>query len=227
MRVEPREATAQLEAYAAIAAHQIGEAVALVRGGAAALLDPHERSAGPAAEALRALEAGTDRAQRFVDDLLDYRAAGRPDDGATCDLAAALDGATGVLAVDLQRAGAAVVADGPLPAAPLSPDAARLLLVHLVRAALAAGAHRVEVSAEAVERAVTITVADDGAPLDDADAALEQLGHPRGRGPLVGAGLSLLIACRTAETAGGALALGVDASGRTHATVTLPAVGPS
>lgn len=226
MRVEQREATAQLEAYAAIAAHQIGEAVALVRGGAAALLDPRERSTAPAAEAVRALEAGADRAQRFVDDLLDYRAAGRPGGGAASDLVAALEAATRVLAVDLQRAGA-VVADGPLPAAPLSPEAARLLLVHLVRAALAAGAHRVEVVGEAADRAVSITVADDGAPLDDADAALEQLGHPRGRGPLVGAGLSLLIARRIAETAGGELALGVDASGRTRATVTLPAVGSS
>ncbi len=226
MRVEQREATAQLEAYAAIAAHQIGEAVALVRGGAAALLDPRERSTEPAAEALRALEAGADRAQRFVDDLLDYRAAGRPGDGAAADLAAALAGATRALAVDLQRAGAVVVG-GPLPAAPLTDEAARLLLIHLVRAALAAGADRVEVSGEAADRAVTITVADDGTPLHDADAALEQLGHPRGRGPLVGAGLSLLIARRAAETAGGELALGVDASGHPLATVTLPAAGPS
>ncbi|MES1193141.1 MAG: histidine kinase dimerization/phospho-acceptor domain-containing protein, partial [Solirubrobacterales bacterium] len=69
-----------LEAFAALAAHQLGEAIALMRGAAAVLESQHGTMAGGGQDALRALNAGGDRAQRYVDDLLDVaRAATDPE----------------------------------------------------------------------------------------------------------------------------------------------------
>ena len=69
-------AEADLDAYAAQAAHQLGEAVALLRGYLVVLEQRGERDP-ELGDALRGLSAGTERAQRFVDDLLDLAAAGR------------------------------------------------------------------------------------------------------------------------------------------------------
>ena len=74
-------AEADLDAYAAQAAHQLGEAVALLRGYLVVLEQRGERDP-ELGDALRGLSAGTERAQRFVDDLLDLAAAGRAEPAA-------------------------------------------------------------------------------------------------------------------------------------------------
>lgn len=215
-----------LEGYAALAAHQLGEAVALVRG-ASSVLDGQRDRLGPGGEdALRAMAAGTERAQRFVDDLLDLvRATNDVAEPATTDVAAAFAAAQAELELPLRRSGARIThRDLDAAPAPLSRVDAERLFVHLVRSALAADAHRVHVAAERDGAALVIEMADDGgAPRAGADP-LEPFGRPRGRGPLVGAGFSLLICRRLAERRGGSVTLtcGEDA---VVVTVRLPLDG--
>jgi signal transduction histidine kinase len=212
-----------LEGYAALAAHQLGEAVALVRG-ASSVLDGQRDRLGPGGEdALRAMAAGTERAQRFVDDLLDLvRATNDPAEPATADLAAAFAAAQVGLELPLRRSGARVThRDLDAARAPLSSGEAERLFVHLVRSALAADAHRLHAVAERDGSTLILEIADDGdAPRDGADP-LEPFGRPRGRGPLVGAGFSLLICRKLAERRGGSVAL-VPSDDAVVVTVRLP-----
>ena len=107
-------AESKLDAYAAQAAHQLGEAVALLRGYLVVLEQRGDRDP-ELGDALRGLSAGTARAQRFVDDLLDLAAAGRTEPAAELvSLDEALDTARRRLADELQDAGAEVRA-GPCP----------------------------------------------------------------------------------------------------------------
>ena len=137
-------AEADLDAYAAQAAHQLGEAVALLRGYLVVLEQRGERDP-ELGDALRGLSAGTERAQRFVDDLLDLAAAGRAEPAAELvALDEALDAARRRLAGELSDAGAEVRAGG-LPVVRADRELVARLLVHLLRVALAAGARNVEV----------------------------------------------------------------------------------
>src|SRR4051794_1287470 len=139
-----------LEAFAALAAHQLGEAIALMRG-AGAVLAAQQGALGPGGQdALRALSAGGDRAQRYIDDLLDVVRAGSdpPPEPAATDLdpafdaaAAELDAALSRIPVDVQRE--------PLPRAAIEANDARRLFVHLLRSALASGATRLGVTGRA------------------------------------------------------------------------------
>jgi signal transduction histidine kinase len=221
-----REATeAGLEAFAARAAHQLGEAIALVRG-SASLLESDAGRLGPSGgDALRTLAAGVDRAQRFVDDLLDVTAAAsgdlRPADVA---LRQPVDDALELLGEAVTRAGAAVEV-GELPAARIDERQALRLLLHLLRAALAAGARSIAVAGAAERDEVRLEVTDDGAPPEgDEVSVLEPFARPRGRGPLVGAGMSLPVCRLIAERHGGAIGLAV-ADGCTTVTVSLPRAG--
>jgi signal transduction histidine kinase len=198
-----------LEGHAALAAHQLGEAVALIRG-ATAVLDSQRDRLGPGAEdALRAMTAGTERAQRFVDDMFDLvHAAQEPSDVPGADLAAALAAAQRELEPPLHRAGMRVTQRGlDGLASALGHAEAERLFVHILRCALAAGAHRVHVAAEPEGDALLLEVADDGeAPRDTADP-LEPFGRPRGRGPMVGAGVSMVVCRLLVERRGGSIAL--------------------
>jgi signal transduction histidine kinase len=225
MTSEEPAPTAQdgLEAFAALAAHQLGEAIALMRG-AGAVLAAQQGSLGPGGQdALRALGAGGDRAQRYVDDLLDVVRAGSPPlpEPAATDLDAAFDGAAAELdaalsriPVDLQRE--------PLPRAAIEGTDARRLFVHLLRSALAAGATRLGVTGRVTEDEVVVEVYDNGTPAGDLAQAFVPFARPRGRGPLVGAGVSLPVCRRLAERAGGRIAMAVRADGATIVTLELP-----
>jgi signal transduction histidine kinase len=216
-------AAADLESFAARAAHQLGEAVALIRGSTTVLESQGGRLGPAGGDALRGMTAGVDRAQRYVDDMLDLSGAAsaelRP---APVDLDTALDDAEQQLAPALQR-GRATVRRGALGRPELDPRQAERLLVHLLRIALAAGARTIAVAAEPAGDGVAITVADDGTPPPDVEAAglLEPLAAPRGRGPLVGAGVSFAVCRRIAERHDGDLAIEVR-DGATVVTVTVP-----
>ena len=215
-------AEADLDAYAAQAAHQLGEAVALLRGYLVVLEQRGERDP-ELGDALRGLSAGTERAQRFVDDLLDLAASGRtePADELVA-LEEALDTARRRLANELQDAAAEVRA-GNLPVVRGDRELVARLLVHLLRVSLAAGARNVEVEGIDDEGFVRVEVRDDGTPA--AGDPFAPFARARGRGPLVGAGVGLTVSRRLVELHGGTIALGRDADGATHVTFTLPAEG--
>jgi signal transduction histidine kinase len=198
-----------LEGFAALAAHQLGEAVALIRG-ATSVLDGQRDRLGPGAEdALRAMGAGTERAQRFVDDMLDLvRAAQEPTEVPGADLAAGLAAAQRELETPLHRAGTRVTQRGlDGVGSALGRGDTERLFVHILRGALAAGAHRVHAAAELEGDGLLLEIADDGeAPRASADP-LEPFGRPRGRGPMVGAGVSMVVCRLLVERRGGTILL--------------------
>jgi signal transduction histidine kinase len=213
-------AEADLDAYAAQAAHQLGEAVALLRGYLVVLEQRGERDP-ELGDALRGLSAGTERAQRFVDDLLDLAAAGSAEPVAEL---VALDEALGAaqrrLAGEL-RAAAAEVHAGTLPVVRADRELVARLLAHLLRVALAAGARNVEVQGTEEGGAVRVQMRDDGTPASGNPFA--PFARARGRGPLVGAGVGLTVSRRLVELHGGNIGLAQDHDGTTLVTFTLPA----
>lgn len=215
-----------LEHFAALAAHQLGEAIALMRGAAVVLEQQAGSNLGPGGQdALRALNAGGDRAQRYVDDLLDVvRATSEPEDAAVTALDAAFDAAAGDLKVFLDRTPVQVQRE-PLPHAVLPPRDAQRVFTHLLRSALSAGASRLGVTGRLEGGEAVIDLYDNGTPVRQADPPMhpfEPFARPRGRGPLVGAGVSLPLARRLVERAGGRIAMEVRADGATIVTVELP-----
>jgi signal transduction histidine kinase len=215
-------AEAHLDAYAVQAAHQLGEAVALLRGYIVVLEQRGEHDP-ELDEALRGLSAGTERAQRFVDDLLDLAAAGRAEPAAEpVHLDDALQIAQRRLAAELEDAGAEVRA-GALPVARADRELIARVFVHLLRVALSAGARNVEVEGAEEDGLVRVALRDDGTPAGDDPFA--PFARARGRGPLVGAGVGLTVSRRLVELHGGTITLGQDAGGRTVVTFTLPAEG--
>jgi signal transduction histidine kinase len=215
-------AEADLDAYAAQAAHQLGEAVALLRGYLVVLEQRGDRDP-ELGDALRGLSAGTERAQRFVDDLLDLAAAGRTEP--VFELVA-LDEALGAaqrrLAGELSETGAEVRA-ASLPVVRADRELVARLLAHLLRVALAAGARNVEVQGTEEDGAVRVELRDDGTPASG--DPFVPFARARGRGPLVGAGVGLTVSRRLVESHGGTIALAQDDDGTTVVTFTLPGEG--
>ena len=214
-----------LEAFAALAAHQLGEAIALMRGAAAVLEAQYGAAGSGGQDALRALNAGGERAQRYVDDLLDVaRAAIDPEGPAPlAQLDSAFDGAAAELESFLTRVPVHVQRE-PLPSAALEPREAQRLFLHLLRSALAAGATRLGVTGRTVADAVVVELFDNGTPVG-APRPFEPFARPRGRGVLVGAGVSLSVCRRIVERRGGLIAMQTRADGATIVTVELPAAG--
>jgi signal transduction histidine kinase len=215
-------AEADLDAFAAQAGHQLGEAVALLRG-YLVVLEPRGERDPELGEALRGLTAGTERAQRFVDDLLDLAAAGRTEP--VLELVAldeVLAAAQRRLAVELGDAATEVRA-GALPVVRADRELVARLLAHLLRIALAAGARNVEVHGTDEGAAVRVEVRDDGTPASGDPFA--PFARARGRGPLVGAGVGLTVCRRLVEAHGGTIALAQDDDGTTLVTFTLPGEG--
>ena len=213
-------AEADLDAYAAQAAHQLGEAVALMRG-YLALLEPRGKNDADLRAVVRGMSAGAERAQRFVDDLLDVAATGR---GSLAVTAVALGDALGEarirLADELHETGADLRSK-PLPEVRGDRDLIVRLLCHLLRAALAAGATTIELEGTHEDGFVRVDLRDDGEPASGDPFA--PFARARGRGPLVGAGVGLTVSRRIVELHGGAIALDQDGEGGTVSTFTLPA----
>lgn len=212
-----------LEHFAALAAHQLGEAIALMRGAASVLEQQAPTNLGPGAQdALRALHAGGDRAQRYVDDLLDVvRATGEPEDPGIADLDAAFDAACADLKVFLDRTPVHLQRE-PLPHAAIPPRDAQRVFTHLLRSALSAGASRLGVTGRVEGGEAIIDLFDNGAPAREGTQPFEPFARPRGRGPLVGAGVSLPLTRRLTERAGGRIGMEVRADGATIVTFELP-----
>jgi signal transduction histidine kinase len=213
-------AEADLDAYAAQAAHQLGEAVALLRG-YLSLLEPRGEADPELGAAVRGMCAGAERAQRFVDDLLDLAASGRGTLAVgPVPLGEALGAARLRLADDLREAGADLRSK-PLPVVRGDRELIVRLLCHLLRAALAAGAKAIEVEGGHDDGLVRVEVRDDGAPASGDPFA--PFARARGRGPLVGAGVGLTVSRRIVELHGGAIAIDESADGGAVSSFTLPA----
>lgn len=218
-RTDPED---DLDAYAAQAAHQLGEAVALLRGYLVVLEQRGQRDPD-IADALSGLSAGTERAQRFVDDLLDLAATGRAVPARErVELDDALTQARSRLREELRDA-VTVVRAGDLPVVRGDRELVVRHFVHLLRVALASGARTVEVTGagEGDDGMVRVDVRDDGAPT--AGDPFAPFARARGRGPLVGAGVGLTVCRRIVEVHGGSIALVGDDDGATRVTFTLPA----
>jgi two-component system NtrC family sensor kinase len=216
-----------LEAFAALAAHQLGEAIALMRGAAAVLEVQHGGAGVSEQDALRALNAGGERAQRYVDDLLDVaRAATDPEGPApSTELDAAFDAAAAELESFLSRVPVHVQRE-PLPRAALESREAQRLFSHLLRSALAAGATRLGLTGRTTDDKVVVELFDNGAPADvdphQPTRPFAPFAPPRGRGVLIGAGVSLSVCRRLVERRGGRIAMAVRADGATIVTVEIP-----
>lgn len=217
--IDPAEA--QLDAYAAQAVHQLGEAAALLRGYA----DVLEQRAGGDAEiddVLRGLRAGVDRVQRFVDDLLDVTASRRAElVREHLPLDEAFAAARRYLATEL--AAAEVRSMAPLPIVWADRTLVTCLLTHLLRVALAAGARRIHVDGVAMHGMAQIEIRDDGAP--GVGQPFAPFAPARGRGPLIGAGVGLAVSRRIVERHGGAIALREGVGGTSAVTFTLQTEG--
>jgi signal transduction histidine kinase len=170
---------------------------------------------------VRGMSAGAERAQRFVDDLLDVAASGR---GSLSVTAVALGDALGdarIRLADELRESGAEVRSKPLPEVRGDRDLIVRLLCHLLRAALAAGATTIEVEGTHEDGFVRVDLRDDGDPASG--DPFVAFARARGRGPLVGAGVGLTVSRRIVELHGGAIALDRDGEGGTVSTFTLPA----
>jgi signal transduction histidine kinase len=82
------------------------------------------------------------------------------------------------------------------------------------------------VSGDAGPGAVTVRMLDDGTPPPPGAQHFEPFAPPRGRGPLVGAGVSLPVCRRLVERRGGTIAMDVRDDGATVVTVELPPAAP-
>jgi signal transduction histidine kinase len=187
------------------------------------VLERHGPGGPETRDALRGMLAGIERAQRFVDDLLDLAAAGRTEP--VVELVAleeALSAAQRRLAADLSDTGTEVRAAG-LPVVHADRELVARLLAHLLRVALAAGARTIEVRGTEDDGAVRVQLRDDGTPATGDPFA--PFARARGRGPLVGAGVGLTVSRRLVESHGGTIALAQDDDGTTVVTFTLPSEG--
>jgi CheY-like chemotaxis protein len=221
---------AELEAHASHAAHQLGEAVVLLSG-TVERLRADARAVRGVDGALDVLAGGVARARRYVDDLLDVLAtAGVEPEPVDLDLAPMLEAARDELADAFARARATLDV-GTLPEVRLDRRLAERLCAHLLRGGLAAADGRpirIAVSGEAEGTTALIEIADDGAPLapDAAAGFFDAFAAPRGRGPMLGAGVSPAVCRRIAQAHGGAIAIRPAAGRGAVVTLTLPASAP-
>ncbi|MES1192783.1 MAG: ATP-binding protein, partial [Solirubrobacterales bacterium] len=88
----------------------------------------------------------------------------------------------------------------------------------------AAGATRLGVTGHTTDDGVVVELFDNGTPAEAA-RPFEPFARPRGRGVLVGAGVSLSVCRRIVERRGGHIAMQVRADGATIVTVELPGDG--
>jgi two-component system, OmpR family, sensor kinase len=214
---------AQLDGFAAVCAHQVGEAVALLSGALSLLRNGDESD-----PALGALEAAHRRLRNLTEDFLDLGL-----DASERDVADSVD-ATDALRAAWRAVSADPAAEGArLQAAPLPDvraDRRRLerILVHLLRSAVAAaerGKARIDVAGRPDGESVRIEVADHGPVVDPlaVDALAGGQTARAGQGPLMGAGVGLVVAGRMAQDEGGGIEIAARPEGGLLVTITLPA----
>ncbi|HWI74292.1 MAG TPA: ATP-binding protein, partial [Baekduia sp.] len=141
---------------------------------------------------------------------------------AVADLDVAFDAAAADLETFLHRVPVHIERE-PLPRAAIAPRDAQRLFAHLLRSALSAGATRLGLTGRRERHETIVDLFDNGTPAREGTHPFEPFARPRGRGPLVGAGVSLPLTRRLAERAGGRIAMEIRADGATVVTFELPA----
>jgi two-component system sensor histidine kinase KdpD len=225
----PDDGGEALSQAAALVAHQLGQAVAVVAGYVDILTDEHEpASALERARLHLGLRSGLARQRRIVDDLYDLTR-WAPDALVPRRASIRTTALRAVQSVRTQAPAIGMLAEvGVVPWVRADHEALDALLCHLVRLAAAAAADGracVAVSGRPFGSMVQVVVADDGprpAP-EVAARALEPGSRPRGGGPLVGAGVGLLVARRIVEAHGGRIRAAPGDRSGLDVTFTLPA----
>jgi signal transduction histidine kinase len=192
---------------AGVLAHQLGEGVALLDG-YSAVLSHAKRMDSEARDAIAMIGVASRRLRRCAEDLARLASAGRgASTGAVSDPRVALSEALAALRSDPEASELDVEA-GPLPA--VVADAGELVTVflQLLRAVAAAAwqtgaAAQVWVTGAREGDAARITISDDAPAPPDPARLFEPGAAPRGRGPLVGAGVGATICRRIVEGYGG------------------------
>jgi len=210
---------AALDTFAAQIAHQLGEASALL--GAGLFVE------GPAGE--RSTHAALERLQRFVGDLHELHIAGSV---AACDRCVLADLAERAA----RHAGALpggerlrVDYDRDLPDVEGDGDALESALSQLLRSAASSASRTVRVELRAAVRGdrVVVELEDDGGELSEGDAErlFDPFCRPRGRGPLVGAGVGLVVARSIVAAHGGTIEAVASPGGGACVRFDLPRAG--
>jgi len=212
-----------LDAFVGRLAHQLGAGLALVHG-YLELIDGDPAGA----EREPALRSGLDRLQLINDDLLELAGSRRrPLELAPTSLAVAVSRAWSVVERRLPNAGPRLEL-GRLPAVIADPAALRRAFVHLLRGAVTVtdGLDTpVHVSGEAADGLARCRISHRGAAVatELGDIASRLCPEWSGRGPLVGAGVSLVIATQLVERMEGSVGGWPDPRGGRCIVVTLPA----
>jgi signal transduction histidine kinase len=143
---------------------------------------------------------------------------------AAAELDLALDAAAAELEPLLTK-GRVELQHEPLPRAALDPRDAQRLFIHLLRSAMSAGATRMALGGTADAQGVTVEMLDDGSPTPEGPDPFAPFARPRGRGPLLGAGVSLPICARIVHRHGGEIATVTRPDGATLVTIRLASPG--
>lgn len=230
-RDELRRSNADLERFAAVAAHDLQEPLRKVQAFGERLaarcgpaLDDHGR------DYLGRMTGAVARMRGLIRDVLAYSRAAAPGRrAAAVDLSAVAAEVVADLSESIERAGGSVEV-GPLPTLAADPTQMRQLLQNLVSNALKFGRPgeppRVRVSGRAEPGRCVIEVADDGVgfPPGEAERIFEPFRRLQGRGACDGSGLGLAICRRIVERHGGSIvADGAPGAGAVF-RATLPAV---
>ncbi|GIH97394.1 ATP-binding protein [Planobispora siamensis] len=224
-----REREAELEGFAAVAAHDLKSPLTVIMGYCELVEDNLQGTPDPqVAGWLSRIRSGTSRMQHLIDDLLAYAAAG--------------DGALDLSEVDLNRMVADVVMErtahldhdrpsvefGRLPV--IVADAARLrqvldnLIGNAIKYVRHGAAAQIDVSAEQEGDMWRISVADHGIgiPADQRDSVFGAFTRARGSEGYPGTGLGLAICRRIVDHHGGQIGVEDNEGGGTRFVVTLP-----
>jgi len=199
---EQRRMEAELRGFADMVAHDLREPVT----GIAHLVTLLERKGGEAPDptVLGLLRASTERARELIDGVLAYARAGELQ-LAPVDLGALVDDVAADLRPRLEEAGAALEA-GALPEVRGDARQLRRLLQNLVANAVKFRGEqppRIAISAQAAAEHWTVTVADNGVGISEADADRIFGMFARASSEHDGTGIGLAVCRRVVEAHGG------------------------
>lgn len=215
----------QVDAFAAVAAHELMEPLVMIEVHASMLAMGARKDAGLSADGIGRAAA---RLRRLVEAvLLEARAGDQGLARGPVDLKIVVKDVLALLAPEIEERTAHVVVDGPMPV--VTGDEALLssLLTNLITNALKYGRREratITLAAHRRDSEWQIAVADDGAPIPEAERRL--IFEPFTRSPRErrarGAGLGLSICRRIVERHGGTIGLMATDAGNCF-TFTLPA----
>ncbi|GII05863.1 sensor histidine kinase [Planobispora takensis] len=224
-----RERETELEAFAAVAAHDLKSPLTVIMGYCELVEDNLQGTPDPQVTGwLSRIRSGTSRMQHLIDDLLAYAAAG--------------DGALDLAEIDLGRMVADIVMErtshldhdrphvefGRLPVVVADSPRLRQVLDNLIGNAIKYVRHgsaaQIDVSAEQEGGMWRISVADHGIgiPADQRDSVFGAFTRARGSEGYPGTGLGLAICRRIVDHHGGQIRVEDNEGGGTRFSFTLP-----